>query len=64
MMDTEDWGVKPDEGFEVALSDQELKEFEKSLNEREILGPNAGAKSEFLDRQLQKALQYLSESTH
>jgi len=48
----------------VALSDQELKEFEKSLNEREILGPNAGAKSEFLDRQLQKALQYLSESTH
>jgi carboxyl-terminal processing protease len=23
MMDTEDWGVKPDEGFEVALSDQE-----------------------------------------
>jgi carboxyl-terminal processing protease len=64
MMDTEDWGVKPDEGSEVALSDQELKEFEKTFNQPEILGPNAGAKSEFLDRQLQKALQYLSESTH
>lgn len=55
--DSEDWGVVPNEGYEVALTDDELKDYEKDRAAREIL--NGPQTSEFQDRQLQKALDYL-----
>jgi carboxyl-terminal processing protease len=55
--DSDDWGVRPDSGFEVLATDEELKEYEKDRAARDVL--NSNAVSEFRDRQLQSALEYV-----
>ncbi len=56
------WGVKPDVGFEVKLSDDEERDLEVFFRDREIIPrkdrPAKDAKA-FKDRQLDKALEYL-----
>jgi carboxyl-terminal processing protease len=54
--DSDDWGVSPDPGYEVALTDEELKQYEKDRAARDVLNSEATPKVEFQDRQLQKAL--------
>jgi len=56
--DSDDWGVTPDPGQEVSLTDEELNEFEKDRSARDVLGNTESPKSEFVDRQLQKAKEY------
>jgi carboxyl-terminal processing protease len=58
LTEADDWGVKPDEGYEVAMTDDELKQYEKYRRERDAL--NAPATVEFHDRQLQAALGYIT----
>lgn len=60
----EEWGVKPDKGFEVALSREELTELGEAMRNLEIIRPkNAPAKDAkaFEDKQLNKALEYLRD---
>lgn len=55
--DSDEWGVVPNAGYEVAFTDDELKEYEIDRAARDKL--NGAAASTFHDRQLAKALDYL-----
>jgi carboxyl-terminal processing protease len=62
--ESDDWGVRPDAGFEVALSDSERIAFLNARRKRDILpGKNGNGKTEaakpVADRALDKALEYL-----
>lgn len=57
--DTDDWGVLPDAGFEVTLTEAEIKDFEIDRAARESLTPDTTTKVEFQDRQLALAREYL-----
>jgi carboxyl-terminal processing protease len=62
--DEEDWGVKPDKGFDLHLSVKELNDLQDHQRDAEII-PRPGAKkkdanaSAFRDRQLDMALEFL-----
>jgi len=58
--DTAEWGVSPDKGFQVKLEKKEEDDLYDHLREAEIIraGPKE-AKSEFRDRQLDLAVEYL-----
>jgi C-terminal peptidase prc len=61
-LDSEDWGVRPDNGYNVKLQGKERLELDVRLHENEII-PNRDAPKkevkEFKDRQLEGALDYL-----
>jgi C-terminal peptidase prc len=61
----EDWGVRPDKGYEVKLSRKEQEELLEHEEDVKVIPapnrPGTVAKSEFKDRQLDKALEYLHE---
>ena len=71
--ETDDWGVKPSEGFEVKLNDEERLEYMLNRSERDVVHGKPGApapapkprpegakeKKPFEDRVLQKAVDYL-----
>jgi len=59
--DSDDWGVSPDAGFEVALTDDELKDYEKDRASRDALTGEATPKTGLQDSQLEKALEFLRE---
>jgi carboxyl-terminal processing protease len=62
--ETDEWGVRPDEGFQVRLDGYENSKLADELGARELVRPKqAVAKPEgpkFVDRQLDKAVDYLS----
>jgi carboxyl-terminal processing protease len=59
--DSDDWGIKPDEGYEVAFTEDELKEYQKARSERAILNPAPDPRTtRFNDRQLQKAVDWVT----
>lgn len=53
--ETDDWGVRPDIGYEAAMTDDELKEYQKYLHALETLS-NSQTVDQFPDRPLQKAI--------
>jgi carboxyl-terminal processing protease len=55
--DSDDWGVIPNAGYDVTLTDDELKNYEKDRAARDVL--NGPQTPEFQDGQLQKALECL-----
>jgi carboxyl-terminal processing protease len=57
--DSDDWGVSPDAGYEVTLTDDELKQYEKDRASRDALSGEATSKAGLQDRQLQKALEFI-----
>ena len=61
--DDEEWGVKPNGGYEVELSREEKQDLAEYFRDREIISPkNAPAKPDdkpFDDKQLNKAIDYL-----
>jgi C-terminal peptidase prc len=64
--DEDEWGVLPSKGFEVKQSPRERGELEDAMKEREIIArkdkaPEKETKTEFKDRPLEKALEYLRE---
>ena len=54
--DSDDWGVRPDAGYEVALTDEELKQYEKDRAARDVLNSETTPRMDFQDHPLQKAL--------
>jgi len=56
LTDADNWGVQPNEGFEVVFTEQELKEYEKYRDDQFIMNNNS-VTAEFQDRQLQKAVE-------
>lgn len=73
--DSDEWGVKPDAGYEVALEQAERYQLELQRHNRDIVVSHTPPKKEgeaakeekpaddkppFVDRQLQKALEYLT----
>ncbi|MFO0807045.1 MAG: S41 family peptidase [Gemmataceae bacterium] len=62
-LEKEDWGVRPDSDYEVKLDRKERFDLDMNLREREIIPRREGAAKEpkppFVDRQLEKALEYL-----
>ena len=54
--DSDEWGVSPDPGCEIALTDEERKQYEKASAAREVLNGDSTQQVEFQDRQLEKAL--------
>lgn len=75
--DTDEWGVMPNDGYEVKLSDVEMADFLRQRRDRDILAtkkteepapaekpaetPAEAPSSKSVDRQLQKAVDYLSQ---
>lgn len=62
--ETDEWGVKPSEGFEVKLTDAEVEEYFTERRTRDLIAakpkepaPPAARK---IDKQVQKAVDYLS----
>ena len=87
--DDDDWGVRPNDGYDIRLSDSEMYELVQNRKKRDIVAPNKNGvsdtaepdesdssvaekdaleendekpeeKAEFVDRQLQKAVEYLT----
>jgi carboxyl-terminal processing protease len=73
--ETDEWGVKPDAGYEVALDQAERYQLELHRHDRDIVASQptkkegegakpeakpADSKPSFVDRQLQKAVEYLT----
>jgi carboxyl-terminal processing protease len=56
--DSDDWGVTPDADYEVPTTEEELKQYEKYRSER-ALTSEVKARSDFHDRQLEMALEYV-----
>jgi carboxyl-terminal processing protease len=65
--DTDDWGVSPDEGFEVKLKDEERLEYMMWRNDRDVVRDKKKPeddkkdKAPFKDRVLEKAVEYLKK---
>ncbi len=60
--DTDEWGVRPNDGFELRLTDAELADVVTARRQRDILKKlNEGEKpAELQDRQLQKAIEFIT----
>jgi carboxyl-terminal processing protease len=54
--DSDEWGVSPDPGYEIALTDEESRHYQKARAAREVLNGPPTQEVEFQDRQLDKAL--------
>jgi carboxyl-terminal processing protease len=62
----DEWGVKPDTGYDVTLSREEQRELADVFRDREIIPRKDGKgekteKKDFTDKQLNKALEYIKE---
>jgi carboxyl-terminal processing protease len=60
----DEWGVKPDKGYEVKLPKEELRDFAEYFRDREIIPKKVGEpapKKEYKDKQLEKALDYVRD---
>jgi carboxyl-terminal processing protease len=55
--EADEWGIKPDPGFDVASPEDEMKQLGLSRVARESLDPKDASNAVFEDRQLQKALE-------
>jgi carboxyl-terminal processing protease len=60
--ESDEWGVMPDDKFEVKQSLKEMQDYLEFRRERDVLKEDGPPKSEFSDRQLEKALEYLRGS--
>ena len=63
--ETDEWGVKPDAGYEVALKDEERLEFLMDRSERDIIRDKKTTeakpgKKTHVDKVLQKAVEYIN----
>jgi carboxyl-terminal processing protease len=57
--DSDDWGVTPDPGYDVAVTDEELQHYEKDRATRGLVSTVETPTADFQDRQLLKAVEYL-----
>ncbi|MDB5335514.1 MAG: C-terminal processing peptidase-3 [Planctomycetaceae bacterium] len=57
--DTDEWGVMPDEGYRIVLPFEEIKKYDDYRHARDVLSDKGPPESDFVDRQLQKGLEYI-----
>lgn len=57
---SDEWGVMPDKNYRVRFSTAELLKFYDYRRDRDIISATGPPKSEFKDRQLAKALEYVA----
>lgn len=56
---TDEWGVKPNDGFDVAMSREEMEQYSKYRRDRDVLRKDGPSEATFEDKQRDKALEYL-----
>jgi carboxyl-terminal processing protease len=64
--DTDEWGVKPDEGFQVSVPEAELEKLQLQRIERDTFQPKGSSKPQsemVVDPQLAKALDYVEQES-
>jgi carboxyl-terminal processing protease len=59
--ETDEWGVMPDENYAVKFSDPEMRSYVDYRHLRDVLSKEGPPSSEFVDRQLAKSLEYVTE---
>jgi carboxyl-terminal processing protease len=59
--ESDEWGVMPDEGFEIRFSREELRDYQRDRQERDTLGRKEKYESDYVDKQLEKAVLYLRD---
>jgi len=59
--EADEWGVKPDAGLELKLTDAESAQLDRLRRNRDLLGHRASEHEEFVDQQFQLGLNYLIE---
>ena len=59
--ETDEWGVKPDDEYEVKLSLEEMQKYLEYRRDRDVLSGNGPPKSDFEDKQLARAVKHLRE---
>ncbi|HUG94256.1 MAG TPA: S41 family peptidase [Planctomycetaceae bacterium] len=59
--ESDEWGVVPDEGYLVKMSPQEMHGYLEYRRERDILRESGPSGSDFKDKQLARAVDYLRE---
>jgi carboxyl-terminal processing protease len=57
--ETDDWGVKPDPGFEIVVKDDERLAYLKYRRNQDIIGKKKVEEKPFTDRVMQKALEHI-----
>ena len=57
--DADEWGIKPDAGDDVTLTDEEFKLLGLARLARESSDPKDAPNAVFHDRQLERALEFL-----
>lgn len=57
--DSDEWGVSPNDGYSLRYSLKELRDFLDYRRLRDVISEDGPPKSEYSDRQLGKALEYL-----
>lgn len=56
---TDEWGVHPNDGHELRFSNEEMASYDKYRRDRDVLSDQGPPKSDFVDRQMKNALEYL-----
>jgi carboxyl-terminal processing protease len=59
--ETAEWGVMPDEGYRLKLSDEELRDWAEWRRKRDVGSASDESNVLEADKQLQKAIEYLEE---
>ena len=59
--ETDEWGVMPDDKFVVPFSGPELENYLDYRRHRDVVSKEGPPKSDFQDKQLAKALEYVTE---
>jgi carboxyl-terminal processing protease len=57
--ETDEWGVMPDEGYELKSTIQDMREYHEYRQARDVLSKEGPPQSDFKDRQLDKAVEYI-----
>jgi carboxyl-terminal processing protease len=57
--DSDEWGVSPDDGFELQFSEEEARKYLSYRNQRDLPAPPDSRELSFDDRQLQLAIDSL-----
>lgn len=62
--DSDDWGVKPNDGFTVSFSSEQWEQWRKDREEQDVIRTDGAAAPErtFKDPQLEKALAWVNET--
>jgi carboxyl-terminal processing protease len=59
--ETDEWGVLPDENFMVPFSEDDMRKYIEYRRQRDVLSKEGPPKSDFTDKQLAKAIDYVTE---